>query len=94
VSTIVHHKDPGSGGQKVKAGFKDLNYEYHITLEYENLSGKQPLYAEMLKDMMSDQWKWIRDRRHVRVIDGENAILSTRMAEEATEFSQRSEQQV
>lgn len=88
-SSIVHHKDPGSAAHKVKAGFKDLDYEYHITLEYENMSGKQKLYAEMLKDMISDQWRWIKDRRHVRVIDGENAVLSTRMAEEATEFSQK-----
>lgn len=90
-SSVVHHKDPGSAGQKVKARFTDLDYEDHVTLEYENIAGKQNLYAEMLKDMISDQWKWIRDRRHIRVIDGENAVLSTRMAEEATEFAQRAE---
>jgi len=53
------------------------------------MAGKQQLYADMLKDMISDQWHWIRDRRHVRIIDGGNAVLSTRMAEQATEFSQR-----
>jgi len=90
-SSVVHHKEPGSAGQRVKAGFKDLDYEDHITLEHENMAGKQHLYAEMLKEMISDQWKWIRDRRHIRVIDGENAVLSIRIAEEATEFSQRLE---
>ena len=89
--SIVHHDDPVSDGQKVKARFAELDYDIHVTLEYENTSGKQHLYAEMLKDMISDQWKWIRDRSHVRVIDGENAVLSTRMAEEATDIAQRAE---
>ncbi|HET7000463.1 MAG TPA: Gfo/Idh/MocA family oxidoreductase [Puia sp.] len=90
-ASLVHHKDSGSAPQKLKAGFTASDYENHITLEYENMAGKQHLYADMLKDMISDQWKWIMDRRHVRVIDGENAVLSTRMAEEATEFSQRAD---
>jgi len=90
-SSIVHHKNSGSESHKIMARFKDLDYEDHITIEYENIAGKQNLYAEMLKDMISDQWAWIKDHKHVRVIDGENAVLSTRMAEEATEFSKRSE---
>ena len=84
-SSVVHHKEPGTAPHKVKA----LEFEKHITLEYENAEGKQQLYADMLKDMISDQWHWIRDRRHVRIIDGENAVLSTRMAEQATAFAQR-----
>ena len=43
----------------------------------------------MLTDMISDQWNWIKDHDHVRVIDGNNAVQSTRMAEEATELAQR-----
>ena len=83
-SSVVHHKEPGTAPHTVKA----QGFENHITLEYENMAGKQQLYADMLKDMISDQWHWIRDRRHVRIIDGSNAVLSTRMAEQATEFSQ------
>ena len=50
-------------------------------------------YAEMLKDMITDQWKWIKDRSHVRVIDDENAVESMRMAEEATKIAQRQNEQ-
>ncbi len=89
--SISYHTNLVSTGQRVKARFAELDYDMHITLEYENMAGKQQLYADMLKDMISDQWKWIRDRRHVRIIDDENAVLSTRMAEEATEIAQREE---
>lgn len=89
--SILHHNKPDSAGQKVNARFAELDYLDHVTLEYENMAGKQNLYAEMLKDMISDQWNWIKDRGHVRVIDGENAVLSTRMAEEVTEIAQGSE---
>jgi hypothetical protein len=50
--------------------------------------GKQNLYSQMLTDMISDQWNWIRDHHHVRVIDGKNAVRSTKMAEEATALTQ------
>lgn len=68
------------------------NYELftdHITLEYENILGKQDLYRQMLTDMISDQHFWIRDRKHIRLINDKNAILSTRMAEEATRISEK-----
>ena len=59
-----------------------------ITREYENPAGKQELYQQMLTAMLSDQWSWIKDRTHIRVIDEDNAVQSLRVAAEATEVSQ------
>jgi predicted dehydrogenase len=89
--SAVHHSEPNTAGKKAKARFAEMTYKDHITLEYENTLGKQNLYAQMLTDMINDQWNWIRDRKHVRIINGENAVLSTRMAEEATGIAQKKE---
>jgi predicted dehydrogenase len=59
-----------------------------VTREYENPTGKQELYQQMLTAMLADQWNWIKDRTHVRVIDDVNAIQSLRVAVEATAISQ------
>jgi hypothetical protein len=61
---------------------------HHITLDYENPAGKQDLYQQMLTAMLSDQWSWIKDRTHIRVIDDHNAVASLKMAEEATGAAQ------
>ncbi len=57
--------------------------------EFEFGNGEQKLdrYVELLKTMLTDQWEWIADRRHVRVIDDQNAVDSLRMAEEATRMA-------
>jgi len=59
-----------------------------ITLEYENAAGKQELYQHMLTAMLADQWNWIKDRSHIRVIDEDNAVRSLRVAAEANAISQ------
>jgi len=59
-----------------------------VTREYENPAGKQELYQQMLTAMLADQWNWIKDRTHVRVIDDVNAVQSLRVAAEATAISQ------
>jgi len=47
----------------------------------------------MLTAMLSDQWNWIKDRSHIRVIDDDNAVQSLRVAEEATAISKNSQNQ-
>jgi predicted dehydrogenase len=59
-----------------------------VTQEYENPAGKQELYQQMLTAMLADQWNWIKDRTHIRVIDEVNAVQSLRVAAEATAISQ------
>jgi predicted dehydrogenase len=59
-----------------------------VIREYENPGGKQELYQQMLTAMLTDQWNWIKDRTHIRVIDEVNAVQSLRVAAEATAISQ------
>ncbi len=37
--------------------------------------------------MLQDQWNWINDRNHKRVVDEYNAINSLRMAEMANDVA-------
>lgn len=70
--------------KKVKGRFTDIHFDEHITIEYGDVSQKQNRYSEILIGMLNDQWKWIRDRTHTRVIDDNNAVDSLRTAESAT----------
>lgn len=51
---------------------------------------KQPLYCELLRQMMADQIAWIRDRSHKRKVTEENGRDSVAMACAADEIAQRS----
>jgi predicted dehydrogenase len=87
--SIAHHNGSWSANQKVRGRFTDISFDHHVTLEYGNISEKQNRYQEMLAAMILDQWKWIIDRKHIRVIDDSNALESLKMAEEATRMAQR-----
>jgi len=80
--------DNSSGNKRVRGRFTDIVYDDHITLEYGDKSGKQGRYREMLAAMLQDQWAWIRNHQHVRVINDSNAVESIRMAEQATKMAQ------
>ena len=41
----------------------------------------------MLTAMITDQWNWINDHKHIRVIDDKNAVQSLRMAAEANRMA-------
>jgi predicted dehydrogenase len=69
--------------QKIKGRFRDIVATDHFRMDYENSLGKQELYQEMLISMLLDQLTWIRSRDHQRVIDGDNAVQSLRMAVQA-----------
>jgi len=43
----------------------------------------------MLGDMIADQWLWIKDHKHICVIDSSNAIQSLKTAVEATQMAQQ-----
>jgi predicted dehydrogenase len=85
---ITHHV-PGLMNQDSKGHTSETIFTEHITLDHENIFGKQLLYRQMLTDMITDQHDWIMNRRHIRVIDEKNAVSSTRMAEEATRLSEK-----
>jgi predicted dehydrogenase len=85
-STFHHEKLHAD--QRIKGRFRERVYEDHVTIDYVNALGKQKLYQQMLVSMISDQWNWIKNHQHVRLIDHRNAVCSTRMAEQATRISQ------
>jgi len=74
--------------QKVKGRFCEVIFDDHITIESGNILEKQNNYQQMLQDMIADQWLWIKDHRHICVIDSNNAIKSLKIAEEATQKAQ------
>ncbi len=86
--SITHHTD-NSANKKVKGRFTDILFDDHITIEYGNISEKQNRYRQILTAMMQDQWSWIKDHTHIRVIDDNNAVESLRIAETATSLAQK-----
>jgi predicted dehydrogenase len=86
-SVIYHNKTP-TGNQKVKGRFTEINFDNEITLECGNPEEKQNRYQQLLTSMLTDQWNWIKDRNHKRIIDESNAVESLRMAEQATKIAQ------
>ena len=87
-STITHD-DSNEINKKVKGRFTDIFYNDHVTIEYGNNSEKQNRYQQMLTDMLTDQWNWIKSRDHKRIITDDNAVESIRMAEQANQMSQK-----
>ena len=75
--------------QKVRGRFCEVIFDDHVTIETGNILEKQNNYQQMLQDMIADQWLWIKDYRHICVIDSNNAIQSLKIAEEATQKAQQ-----
>lgn len=73
--------------QKAKGRFAEIIFDKEITLECGNNEDKQKRYEQLLISMLTDQWCWIKDHNHKRIIDGSNAVESLRMAEQATKIA-------
>ena len=86
--SIMDHNKTKPGNQKVKGRFVEINFDREITLECGNLAEKQNRYGQLLMSMLTDQWNWIKDHNHKRVIDDSNAVESLKMAEQATKMAQ------
>ncbi len=86
--SVVHH-NKRQPNQKVRGRFSEIIFDDHVTVECGNVLEKQNRYQEMLAAMIVDQWNWIRDQKHIRVIDSNNAVRSLEMAEQATRIAQK-----
>jgi predicted dehydrogenase len=73
--------------KKSKGRFHDIEYDELISAEQNTHPGKELRYQRMLTDMLMDQWLWIRDRSHERIIDDHNALESLKMAEYSKEIA-------
>ncbi|MDQ2718894.1 MAG: Gfo/Idh/MocA family oxidoreductase [Bacteroidota bacterium] len=74
--------------KKVKGRFTEIIFNEEVTIESGNNDEKQNRYQQMLTDMLTDQWAWLKDKHYKRIIDDDNAIESIRMAERAKEMAQ------
>lgn len=82
--TVVRHNQSGQETQKSLGNFKDIYFDEFVTIDYGNISQKMTRYEDIVTAMITDQWKWIRDKSHVRIIAESNAVESLRIAEAAT----------
>ncbi len=80
LSTLVKHSIKGRG--------RDIEFDKEVTLTHGNVGDKQKRYEQLMVSMLTDQWKWMRDHNHERIIDGGNAVASLRLAEDATKMAQ------
>ena len=76
-------------GKNVRGRFSEISYDLQITRVYQSLLDKPGRYQQMLADLLLDQWKWIQEPGHRRVIDGDNAVESLRMAESLKQMAQK-----
>jgi hypothetical protein len=84
--TIIKRK-PAGDNNDVKGRFTSIRYDAEVTIECGNRAEKEKRYKEILTAMLIDQWHWIKNRNHNRVIGATNAVESVRMAEEASQFA-------
>ncbi len=87
-SSIVYYNQKKTGEQKVKGRAVEIVFDKEIMLDFGNVAEKQNRYQQLLVSMLTDQWNWIKDHNHKRVIDDSNAVESLKIAEQATEISQ------
>lgn len=71
--------------------FKNISYQYKFSLQTVETIPKPGLYKQLVTAMFEDQLMWLRDKRHQRIIDQNNAINSLKIAEEASAQSVRLE---
>jgi len=86
---IVEHSQTDQPNKKVRGRFLDINFDTHATIEYGSDAQKEDRYQQMLTGMLCDQWTWIKNKEHVRIIDDDNAVESIRMAEHAKDIAQK-----
>lgn len=79
----VHHATSGST-HTAKGKFKDISFDALMTVTSGDIADKMARYEQLVVSMLEDQWAWIRDSSHKRLIDESNAVESVRIAEKAT----------
>ena len=86
---LLAQTDNAETSQVVRGKFQDITYDTLVTLEAGDVAAKMDRYEQLVISMLIDQWNWILDASHRRVIDENNAVSSLRLAEEATERAER-----
>ncbi len=88
-ASVDMQSDPALPELHVRGKFRDIAYNALVTITAGDITDKMERYEQLVISMISDQWAWIRDHTHTRVIDDTNAVESLRIAEEATNKASR-----
>ncbi len=83
-AALFSHTDAVEGQQVVRGKFQDIEYAVEVTMEAGDVADKMDRYQQLVVSMLQDQWNWILDPNHQRLIDQHNAVSSLRLAEQAT----------
>jgi hypothetical protein len=78
---------PARDNNDVKGRFTSIRYDAEVTIASGNRAEKEKRYKEILTAMLIDQWNWIKNRNHNRMISATNAVESLRMAEQASQVA-------
>ncbi len=84
-AALCSHTDAVAGQQVVRGKFQDIAYAIEVTMEAGDVADKMDRYQQLVVSMLQDQWNWILDPKHRRLIDANNAVASLRLAEQATQ---------
>ncbi|MEO6758047.1 MAG: Gfo/Idh/MocA family oxidoreductase [Saprospiraceae bacterium] len=82
--TLLTHSAGLPSPQSVRGKFQDIHYDVEVTFEAGDAADKMDRYQQLVMSMLQDQWRWILDPAHRRMIDENNAVASLRLAEQAT----------
>ena len=80
---LEQHNPAGQENQKVVGNFKTICFDEFVTIDYGTAVEKSNRYEEIVIAMIVDQWKWIKDKSHCRIITEDNAVKSLQIAEAA-----------
>jgi predicted dehydrogenase len=83
IEILEHHEKP----IVVTGRFKEISHQYKLKLQTPDTVEKQILYKALVTAMFNDQLAWIRDNRHERKIDQNNAVYSLQLAEDASRLA-------
>ncbi len=86
---IVYNGNAQTKNKNVTGRFTEINFDEEITLECGDVAEKQNRYQQLLTAMLTDQWNWIKDGNHKRIISDDNAVQSIRTAEQAKQIAQK-----
>ena len=82
--SVGSHSTSKTGVRSATGRFKSISFDHLTVMECGSDSDKIRIYEQLLRCMIKDQWNWLNDRSVERLINGENAVESLRIAELST----------
>jgi predicted dehydrogenase len=86
-NVIIEIKEEFTPAHHSRGRFKVMDSAYRIQVHTDKNIEKQMLYQQLLRDMLTDQLRWIQDNTYIRLIDQDNAVSSLKLAAEASDMA-------